>query len=654
LSWGGGEAGCLNPFRTDCGFELKKQLVRANLAAIDAVWSEIPGARVVQIDPMIHITADPQTSSPEYLRDAEMHRQYMFQAWDMISGRLCPELGGHESYLDIVGVNYYVQNQWLHHDCTIYRGHRLYRPVSLILREIYERYHKPLFIAETGIEDELRAAWLAYVCDEVADALRMRVPVEGVCIYPLLNHPGWLDGRHCYNGLFDYCDDCGDRGCDEPFAGELLKQAPRMEALWDALEHHWENGFVPARSKGVETTEKTMKLDTNWLSKPAGDLLCLSHLRWGFVYQRPQHLISRFAKSKRVFFVEEPVPTDGTPGVDIHVCPETGVNICVPRIPQGLSPETAATIQKLLLNNLIGEQAIRNYILWYYTPMALDFSRHLEPRLTVFDCMDELSAFAGAPIAMKQLEAEMLRRADIVFTGGMSLYEAKKDRHSEIHCFPSSVDVPHFAQGRSVDTEPTDQKDIPRPRIGFCGVIDERLDRDLLDGIARLRPDWQFVMLGPVVKIDPASLPHHPNVHYLGGKSYKELPQYLGGWDVAMLPFAHNDSTRFISPTKTPEYLAAGKPVVSTSITDVVRPYGQQKLVHIADTPEEFVAACEAAMRDATNPAWHASVDTMLANMSWDLTWEKMNRLIEEKLAATQIAQRSAVFADFESAVSGD
>jgi UDP-galactopyranose mutase len=273
--------------------------------------------------------------------------------------------------------------------------------------------------------------------------------------------------------------------------------------------------------------------------------------------------------------------------------------------------------------------------------MALEFSRHLTPAVTVFDCMDELAAFAGAPREMKEREAEMLRRADVVFTGGQSLYEAKKDRHSDVHCFPSSVDVTHFAQARSAQ-DPGDQAGIPHPRLGYCGVIDERMDLALIEGIAKARPDWQIVMVGPVVKIDPNTLPKLPNIHYLGGKKYNELPHYLGGWDVAMLPFAHNDSTRFISPTKTPEYLAGGKPVVSTSITDVVRPYGEMKLVRIADTVEEFVAAAEAAMSiDVKNGTWRSTVDAMLSQMSWDLTWQKMSWLIDDKMSEKKLAARN-------------
>ena len=183
----------------------------------------------------------------------------------------------------------------------------------------------------------------------------------------------------------------------------------------------------------------------------------------------------------------------------------------------------------------------------------------------------------------------MLARADLVFTGGQSLYEAKRGQHPRVFAFPSSVDAAHFARARRATDDPADQAAIPHPRLGFFGVIDERMDLDLLAAIADARPDWHLVIIGPVVKVDPASYRERANIHYLGKKDYQELPGYLAGWDVALLPFAINESTRFISPTKTPEYLAAGKPVVSTPIRDVVRPYGMRGLVHIAATADDFV-----------------------------------------------------------------
>lgn len=365
------------------------------------------------------------------------------------------------------------------------------------------------------------------------------------------------------------------------------------------------------------------------------DLICFSHLRWDFVYQRPQHLLNRCAQERRVFIVEEPITTpEEASWLDLSKR-ECGVWIVVPHLSETLSSEQFIPQLQQLLNNLFAEAQIKQPILWYYTPMAVPFTRHLQSSAVVYDCMDELSAFKGADPQLQVWEAQLFKLADLVFTGGHSLYEAKRHQHSSVHAFPSSIDAAHFAQARQPLPEPPDQAEIPHPRMGFYGVIDERMDLELLDGIAQARPDWHLVMVGPVVKIDEASLPQRPNIHYLGGKSYQELPHYLAGWDVALLLFARNESTRFISPTKTPEYLAGGKPVVSTSIKDVVRPYGDEKLVHIADTVPEFVEAIAAALTQSqTHSDWLDRVDARLAQTSWDLTWQAMNDRIEEAIAS--------------------
>ncbi|HLL72416.1 MAG TPA: glycosyltransferase family 1 protein [Pyrinomonadaceae bacterium] len=376
------------------------------------------------------------------------------------------------------------------------------------------------------------------------------------------------------------------------------------------------------------------------------DLVCLSHLRWDFVYQRPQHLLSRCAKQRRVFFVEEPIFGQGPSRLDVTQR-EDGVHVVVPHLPEGLSSEVAVeAIQQAMIDRLFAEHGIRDYVLWYYTPMALGWTRHLKPLATIYDCMDELSAFKNAPRLLREREAELFRRADLVFTGGQSLYEAKRDQHPNVYAFPSSIDRAHFAQARTHIEDPADQANIPHPRMGFFGVVDERFDIELLDAISEARPDWHFVIIGPVVKISEEDLPRRANIHYLGGKSYKELPAYLAGWDVAALLFARNESTRFISPTKTPEYLAAGKPVVSTSIRDVVRPYGKLGLVRIADDAAEFVkAAAEIGMDEqGDNSAWLARTDEFLAKISWDRTWGEMAELIGE-VAASRRASIAAVAA---------
>jgi hypothetical protein len=222
LGWGGGDVAWLNPFAHGRGFELKCQLARAAIAAIEAVWDVDPRARIVHPDPVIHIVPDP--ARPEDAAAAEGHRAAMYQAWDMIAGRLWPQLGGDPKYLDVVGVNYYNDNQWIHGGPRIHRGHPLYRPFHELLAEVHARYGRPLFIAETGIEGDERPAWLRFVGEEVRLAIRAGVPVEGVCLYPIVNHPGWDDDRHCHNGLWDYADERGAREAYEPLAREIVRQ----------------------------------------------------------------------------------------------------------------------------------------------------------------------------------------------------------------------------------------------------------------------------------------------------------------------------------------------------------------------------------------------------------------------------------------------
>ena len=384
---------------------------------------------------------------------------------------------------------------------------------------------------------------------------------------------------------------------------------------------------------------------THSISAP--DLLCFSHLRWHFVTQRPQHLLNLAAKDRRVFYWEEPIwhgpgelsiKADGRLGSHIDVL-ETGQNLWViqPHITWGIDFEVG---QRHLLADFMSRFAIQNYILWYYTPMALGFSDHLTPQAVVYDCMDELKNFLNPPPQLAEREEQLFEKADVVFTGGISLYEAKRTQHPNVHAFPSSIDVPHFAQaGAGRLPEPPDQARIPHPRAGFYGVVDERFDTELLASVAELRPQVHFVILGPVVKIDPATLPQAPNIHYLGGRSYADLPAYLAGWDVALLPFALNEATRFISPTKTPEYLAAGKPVVSTPIRDVIRGYGDAGLVAIAGTPEAFAAAIDRALEPPAE-GWHEAVSERLAQSSWLSTWKSMQTEIDRAITARMAASK--------------
>lgn len=376
-------------------------------------------------------------------------------------------------------------------------------------------------------------------------------------------------------------------------------------------------------------------------------LVCFSHLRWNFVFQRPQHLLKRAARSYRVLFIEEPVLGDGPSRVDCRMSRE-GVEVVVPTLPHGLSSEEALDENRRLVRSLLASLGQTPNVAWYYTPMAMKLTREMSFPLVVYDCMDELAQFKGASPEIAVLERELLHRADLVFTGGVSLFEAKRRRHPAVHCFPSSVDIAHFKPARAHAGElPQDIAAIPGPRIGYFGVIDERIDLPLIAVVASGRPDWQIVMIGPTAKIEEADLPRAANIHWLGMKAYDQLPAYLAGLDVGWMPFAINDATRFISPTKTPEFLAAGVPVVATPVADVVRSWGSEGLVSIAADADATLSAVETALAQGQDEAWLARVDAALARSSWDETWRRMHALIEaaEVAKVEQAAIRPAAAA---------
>lgn len=391
----------------------------------------------------------------------------------------------------------------------------------------------------------------------------------------------------------------------------------------------------PSESSGGSRSEPGV------FTRNTGDLLCLSHLRWGFVFQRPNHLMARFARGGRVFFVEEPVfEGRSDPTLECKRVNPEGVYVCVPRLPLSMSKTSAPKAQRALLKKLCVTAKLQPDVLWFYTPMALPWARDIKARATVYDCMDELTGFLGAPADLEALERELFRRADLVFTGGPSLFSAKRKLHEHVHCFPSSVDIAHFARARQELAEPDDQVRIPHPRLGYFGVIDERIDLGLLQELALARPEFHLVMVGPVTKIDPDRLPQAPNIHWLGMKSYRDLPAYVAGWDVALMPFALNAATRFISPTKTLEYLAGGKAVVSTAIADVVEPYGELGLVRIGDR-SSFASQVDAALGPSGAPP-SAVLERHLASTSWDRTWESMAALIERRVVGKQGASFEA------------
>lgn len=365
------------------------------------------------------------------------------------------------------------------------------------------------------------------------------------------------------------------------------------------------------------------------------DLVVFSHLRWGFVHQRPQHLLTRLAGRWRVWFVEEPVHCEGSAHIEAQAH-GAHLTVLVPHTPvaiPGFHDDQLAVLGPLV-SQWLARHDVCDPVAWLYTPMALPLVNLIDPSCVVYDCMDELSAFKDAPRQLRQRETALMKRAAVVFTGGPSLYAAKRNQHDNAHCIPSSVDANHYAPSSLKPGCSHEQMvhalqaHLPRPRLGYFGVIDERLDMGLIGHLADTRPDWQIVIVGPVVKVDPASLPRRPNVHWLGMQPYDRLPYFLAGWDLCLMPFALNESTKFISPTKTLEYMAGEKPVVSTPVKDVIWLYGNA--VEVAQTKDDFVQACEKLLNETTEQRYRRAREMMatVSTSSWDRSAESVHRLM--------------------------
>ncbi|CAN5302710.1 glycosyltransferase family 1 protein [soil metagenome] len=354
-------------------------------------------------------------------------------------------------------------------------------------------------------------------------------------------------------------------------------------------------------------------------TEPKYNMVVFCHLRWGFVYQRPQHLISRMSEHYKILFVEEPIPFEHPDEENEYLLEVVNDNLHVLK-PKVKRIEDIKNVLKPLLKSCELE------IGWFYSAAFSPLITSCVFDCVIYDCMDELSLFKGAPAQLVNQEKFLLAEAHIVFAGGKSLYDAKKKIHSNVHCFPSSVDRKHFETAMEDIDIPEDIKNIQKPVVGYFGVIDERIDFTLLQDTARLLPNVGFAMIGPLVKIGEEDLPREKNIYYLGMKSYKQLPHYIKAFDIAMMPFALNDATKFKSPTKTLEYMAAGKPIISTAIKDVVTEYSH--CIPIVDTAEEFAATIDNIWR-VHQEDYSEEYNNILENTSWDATAAQMFTLIK-------------------------
>lgn len=387
-----------------------------------------------------------------------------------------------------------------------------------------------------------------------------------------------------------------------------------------------------AVSKG--TSLEGSVLPTNRTSE-AG-IVVFSHLRWSFVWQRPQQFLSRFASKHRILFIEEPYfdLREGEQGRLELEAVAPNIMVSAVHLPEDLrhSPKLHEELRKFARQaidtvNLDGE--FDAPLLWYYSPMEASWSLgHFEAKGVIYDCMDELSQFKGAPPELIEQEKRLMKRADIVFTGGYELWLKKSKQHPNVHFFGCGVEVEHFGKASLEETPiPADVANLPKPVIGWFGVVDERVDYTLLKEMAAMRPEWSFVMVGPVVKVDPAELPQAPNLHWLGGRDYKELPSYCKAYDVCMMAFALNEATEFINPTKALEYLATGKPVISTPVADVVRQY--QDTVYIERDAPSFIDRIEKILA-SPDREWIERGIAKANGCGWDQTVSRMQELIAE------------------------
>ncbi|MDQ3058571.1 MAG: glycosyltransferase [Pseudomonadota bacterium] len=634
---------------------IKCQLVRAALRACEAIKRADPLARFLHCDPIMHVAAPPD-APPELAERARRQSGHALDAWDMLYGRLEPQLGGTPEHLDIVGINYYHDNQLdllSGQPLSWHLGDVRRKPLGELLAAVWQRYRQPLVLAETSHVGSGRAQWLDDVAREVSRCRQRGVPLHGVCLYPLIDRHGWDDFSHWHHsGLWDValpsCQDVPaadpqgaagatgffERTLCEPYGRQLRQWQRHLPDAPDAPDAPGSSDASGA-SGGLRPAAEISSL---FPSHPSGGydmptIIVFSHLRWNFVYQRPQHLLSRLAAQYRIIFMEEPVSNAAEDYLE-HLKPAPNVEVLRPRLTGSASGfhDDLLPVLKSQLARFIRQQGIDDYLVWFYTPMALPLAAELQPRAVIYDCMDELSAFKNAPRQLIQRENALYQQADLVLTGGPSLYRSKRERHPNVHCFSSSVDAAHFAAVPTADGAPQDhpaQASLPRPRLGYCGVIDERIDLALIAALADAHPEWQLVMVGPVVKIELAQLPRRANIHWLGQQSYEDLPQFMAGWDVCLLPFALNESTRFISPTKTLEYMAAGQPCVSTRIRDVAEPYSH--VVAIADSAPEFIRACEALLAESPeHKAGRAEVmKDLVSRTSWDATAQAIHGLIQ-------------------------
>ena len=596
---------CMNMDYEHARRDAKRQLVRAAIAGCDAIWDVIPGARMLHCDPLVHLIA--HDDDPASHVHAEVMREAQFEAFDMLAGRRAPELGGAPRYLDLMGVNYYDTNQW-----EAATGHRLWwhlddarrKPLHQLLMEVHERYGRPLLLAETGHVGSGRGIWIREVAEQAMMARHRGADIAGICLYPGIDRPDWENPDYWHHsGLWDVVAQPDDR------------QARIL---------------APAYAQGLRQAQALTEHFSDEAARPT--IVVFSHIPWHGVNTRPRQILGNIARHYNVVYVEAPVAGAAIDALDIsHPAPRTTVY----RHHAASSEHVSWELAQPWVLDLVKEH--KNPIAWFYTPMALPLLKSMDPSLVVYDCMFDPAASGNTPQHFADRETALLATADLVFTGSPSLRNTRSRTHHQVHYFANSVDTVHFEPALDRSNGHPLQAAIGGPRLGFYGTIDEHVDGKLIAAIADAHPEWQIVLVGPIVNITEASLPQRANIHYPGPQSYQAWPQFLVGWDVCLMPYLTDPSQPPANPANVLEYMAAERPVVSTAIRDMGALYGD--VVAVARDEQAFIAACEAALAlsRAERDALAHKMRALVRRTSWIAMADEMHALI----ALTQ--QRSSM-----------
>jgi len=599
---------------------------------------------------------------------------------------------------DVLGLDYYPHSDWqLDVENESVRQRRAENPLGLhgVATAYYDRYGIPLMLTETSVEGKPinREIWLDTSLDHIRRLREEGIPMLGMIWWPLIDQVDW-DGALTHRigkihqvGLYNLCrqkDGTLSRSAtplvkqfkEAMAAGE--KRVGTLERLaipaqiddeqlpplgeWDTLTRFEarplneavqvqsaaiggvapRNGngagpksatAAPARAAASVEVAECSRTDNSKETDRYG-IVVFSHLRWGFVWQRPQQFLSRFAKHHPVLFIEEPFfdrPVGSEPDVTLHrVMPN--VTVATPHVDQSWNrhpglPQKLREFTRQAIDHMNDTGEFDRPLLWYYSPMDSSWSLGwIENRGVIYDAMDELSQFSGAPRALVDNESRLMDHADLVFTGGYELSLKKKKQHANVHFFGCGVEFDHFARAQEPSTiVPPDIDFMARPIVGWFGVVDERVDYHMVGEMARMKPGWSFALVGPVVKIDPNLLPHFPNLYFMGQRDYSVLPNYCAAFDLCMMPFAINAATEYINPTKALEYLATGRPVISTAIKDVVRQY--EDLVDIVKSPEQFIEVAQHLLDDPPRERIRRGIEKA-RQCSWESTVNQMQALI--------------------------